>query len=148
VLYDCRESSPGYRPESTCARQRSRGTMELTADHLPPEPNAIATTGYSYFIYERRKPSGCTHHSRNKQLRRAVSPGHRSKAANGTNYGPHFVANWTVGAAATSSLPATSMFYYTLDTFWPYGQVILRSIEGPLPPKKPTPPTCKGTTCT
>jgi hypothetical protein len=56
------------------------------------------------------------------------------------------------GHIATETLSVTSTFYYTLDTLWPYGQVILQStIEGPSPPKappKPGPPTCKGTKCT
>jgi hypothetical protein len=75
----------------------------------------------------------------------------RTNRTYGTYYGPHFVANWTTGHAETNILPATSTFYYTLDTYYPYGQVIFHStIEGPSPPKtppKPGPPTCKGTKC-
>jgi len=115
-----------------------------------PKPNAKAKTGYCYFIYARPRSYTCPAGSDNTRLQAAPSPGHGNPGANGTYYGTYFVANWTTGNPATKYLRATSTFYYTLDTYWPYGQVILHStIEGPKPPKapKPGPPSCKGSTC-
>ena len=79
----------------------------------------------------------------------APSPGHKS-GTGGSYYGPYFVAHWTTGRKATHTTRARSTFYYTLDNFYPYGQVILkRTVVGGLAPKppKPPPPRCKGTTC-
>lgn len=45
----------------------------------------------------------------------------------GGDYGPYFIPGWTTGTAATSNAGATSTFYYTVDTFHPYGQVIEKS---------------------
>jgi hypothetical protein len=156
VLYDCKEADPpAGLPNGIYMRTAAQpwGPWSSPQTIFNPQPNKKAKTGYCYFIYQRRLSlsSKCPNNSNNPQLEMAPSPGHGSKTANGTFYGPHFVANWTSGHFATESLPATSTFYYTLDTFWPYGQVILQStIEGPSPPKappKPGPPTCKGTTC-
>jgi hypothetical protein len=150
VLYDCRESTPGH-PAGIYMRTASQpwGRWSSPQTIFNPKPNAKAKTGYCYFIYARPKSYTCPAGSDNARLQSAPSPGH-GNGANGTYYGPYFVANWTTGHTATKYLPATSTFYYTLDTYWPYGQVILHStIEGPKPPKapKPGPPTCKGSTC-
>jgi hypothetical protein len=45
----------------------------------------------------------------------------------GGDYGPYFIDGWTTGSAATAKAAATSTFYYTVDTFHPYGQVIEKS---------------------
>ena len=149
VLYDCRESTKGH-PHGIYMRTAAQpwGTWSSPQTIFNPKPNAKAKTGYCYFIYANPTKWKCPPNSNNAQLESAPSPGHGKTY--GTYYGPHFVANWTTGHGETNTLPATSTFYYTLDTFYPYGQVILHStIEGPSPPKKPGsgPPTCKGTAC-
>jgi hypothetical protein len=152
VLYDCRESTPGH-PAGIYMRTAAQpwGRWSSPQTIFNPKPNAKAKTGYCYFIYARPKSYTCPAGSDNARLQSAPSPGHGNPGANGTYYGTYFVANWTTGHTATESLPATSTFYYTLDTYWPYGQVILHStIDGPTPPKappKPGPPKCKGTKC-
>ncbi len=45
----------------------------------------------------------------------------------GGDYGPYFVANWTTGITGTTTVRASTTIYYTLDTFDPYGQLIMRS---------------------
>ena len=66
----------------------------------------------------------------------------------GSAYGPYFIAGRTTGVTGTMTTQATSTFYYTLDTFQPYGQVILTStILGPPPPHKLPPPPCAPKPC-
>jgi hypothetical protein len=36
-------------------------------------------------------------------------------------FGPYFVTGWTTGTQATPNAAAMSTFYYTVDTFHPYG---------------------------
>jgi hypothetical protein len=100
--------------------------------------NSAALSGFCYFIHTNTTcPSGSPN---------PPSPG----APRGSYYGPYFVSGWTTGQPATTTTAATSTFYYTLDTFSPYGQVILKSTikwGSPLPlPSKSVPP-CKGTKC-
>ena len=72
----------------------------------------------------------------------------RSATSDGGYYGPYFVANWITGTRGTLTTRASTTIYYTLDTFDPYGQLIMRStILGPPLITKPTVPTCTGTAC-
>jgi hypothetical protein len=52
-----------------------------------------------------------------------------------SDYGPYFVANWVTGTKPPKDsygVRASTTIYYTLDTFDPYGQLIMRStILGP-----------------
>lgn len=56
----------------------------------------------------------------------APNPPARAKA-NGGDYGPYFVAGWTTGRRQHGHTPATSTIYYTIDTFRPYGEVIVKT---------------------
>ena len=42
-------------------------------------------------------------------------------------YGPYFISGWTTGELAAQTAPANSTFYFTLDTFNSYAEVILKS---------------------
>ena len=107
--------------------------------------------GAAKVVEKARPPSKLNHMGRSTPA--AVPPNPpRKGAAQGTYYGPFFIADWmTTGSYGTTTQRAGSTIYYTLDTFSPYGQVILKStLEGgtlSLPPGKPGKPPCHGTTC-
>ena len=67
----------------------------------------------------------------------------------GSYYGAYFVANWATGNRQTLNRASQPTFYYTLDTFDPYGQLIMRTtvLGPPVTIVKPPPPTCRGTKC-
>ncbi len=114
-----------------------------------PKPDAKAKTGFCYFIYAPEKHIKCPRGSKktNARLGQAPSPG-----PSGSYYGPYFIAGWTTPHYEPSQSFEGSTFYYTLDTFHPYGQVILQSTikapRSPIPSPKPVKPGCKSTTCT
>ena len=58
----------------------------------------------------------------------------------GNYYAPFFIADWTSARFATNTEAATSTLYYTLSTWNPYGEVILKSeIRASLPVVPPSP---------
>lgn len=65
----------------------------------------------------------------------------------GSYYGAYFVANWVTGNRQSSTERASSTFYWVLDTFDPYGQLIMRTtvLGPPVAIVKKPPPTCRGT---
>jgi hypothetical protein len=97
-----------------------------------PAPNAVAHTGYCYFIHW-AGPGKC---------RAGANP--PGNGRQGAHYAAYFVAGWTTGLYASPFQRAESTFYYTLSTLNPYGEVILKStIEGPVATRTPPTPTCK-----
>jgi hypothetical protein len=128
LLYQCNENDP--------LPGHPNGIFMRTADHpwgpwsapttiFNPEPDPQTMSGYCYFIYLPGKT--CPTGTPNAHL---ADSQHRL----GSYYGPYFVANWTTGTRAdpATSTRATTTIYYTLDTFDPYGQLIMRStIFGP-----------------
>ncbi|MHB8510713.1 MAG: DUF4185 domain-containing protein [Actinomycetota bacterium] len=62
-----------------------------------------------------------------------IKLGKATKGGPGDTYGPHFLPGWTTGTTTTTKqglltkTVVTSTFYYTVDTFNPYGQVIVQS---------------------
>jgi hypothetical protein len=136
LLYQCNESHP--------LPGHPNGIFMRTADHpwgpwsepttiFNPSTDQQTKSGYWYFIFlpghmcPTGTPNGHLADSQHQQ---------------GSYYGPYFVANWTTGTPAdpATSTRATTTIYYTLDTFDPYGQLIMRStILGP-PVTPDTPP--------
>ena len=146
MLYRCQEAKPpAGLPNGIYMRTAPNpwGPWSSPTTIFNPAPDQATQSGYCYFIYSTQTASKkgpnasptCTDQQRNKGLADA----HHLE---GSYYGPYFVANWTTGTSATPSTRGITTIYYTLDTFDPYGQLIMRStILGP-----PLPP-CKGTTC-
>jgi len=154
MLYHCKESpAPANHPNGIYMRTAPNpwGPWSAPTTIFNPDPDQNTRSGYCYFIYSTQtwSPTNmngyprCPAGSPNSSL--ADSQSHV-----GNYYGPYFVANWTTGTAGTARTRASTTIYYTLDTFDPYGQLIMRStILGTALPTgtKPTPPHCKGTTC-
>ena len=146
MLYRCQEAvPPAGLPNGIYMRTAPNpgGPWSSATTIFNPAPDPATRSGYCYFIYStqtarKKGPRGspmCTDPHYNKGL----ADLHHLE---GSYYGPYFVANWTTGTYATASTRSSTTIYYTLDTFDPYGQLILRStILGP-------PLACKGTTCT
>jgi hypothetical protein len=145
MLYHCNEPDPpAGRPNGIYMRTapNPQGPWSAPTTIFNPAPDPATRSGYCFFIYSKEtkaNPDGkpkCTDPAfdaaladRNNQL--------------GAYYGPYFVANWTTGTYGTASTRATTTIYYTLDTYDPYGQLIMRStILGP--PLAAT-PSCKRT---
>lgn len=142
MLYNCKDDTPlpaGIWMRTAPAPQ---GPWSEPQTIFNPLPDATAQTGYCYFIHSVRNfgpkcPVGATNPP-------------KKGAPQGTYYGPFFVADWMTGTYATATQRSSSNIYYTLDTYSPYGQVILRStIEGSTSLSgSPGKPPCHGTTCT
>lgn len=135
LLYDCRDNSVSN-PAGIWMRHAAEPWGPWSAPQTIFDP--VTNHGYCHFIDH---PT-CTN---------------KFKGSKGTFYGPFFVAGWTTGTIPTPTRPATSTIYYTLDTFQPYGQVILSTVldghltvnhvptktPSPCPPRKPGQPiTC------
>lgn len=152
MLYDCHDTTPGH-PAGIYMRSAPQpwGPWSAPQTIFDPAPDLTAQTGFCYFIYtldQSECPAGSPEFT---SLENAPSPGkNQTPQIGGSYYGPYFITKWTTGSPATTTAQASSTFYYTLDTYRPYGQVILQSTIkwGPLsPPPKPVPPTCTGTKC-
>jgi hypothetical protein len=149
MLYHCDEAHPpAGRPNGIYMRTapNPQGPWSEPTTIFNPAPDPATRSGYCYFIYSKETkahPDGSP---------KCPDPAFDSTLANRNNqlggyYGPYFVANWTTGFSATASTRAITTIYYTLDTYDPYGQLIMRStILGPplakTPPCKPTQLNC------
>jgi hypothetical protein len=126
LLYRCKESpAPAGHPAGIFMRTAVHpwGPWSAPTTVFDPAPDPRTRSGYCYFIYLAK---GCPAGSPNRSLSSAKKP------HVGSYYGPYIVPNWTTGQRATPSQRASTTIYYTLDTFDPYGQLILRStILGP-----------------
>ncbi len=150
MLYNCADSTTAN-PAGIYMRTAPQpwGPWSSPQTIFNPKPNAKAKTGFCYFIYAPEKHIKCPRGSQktNARLGEAPSPG-----LSGSYYGPYFITGWTTPHDKPSGRFEGSTFYYTLDTFHPYGQVILqstiKSARSPLPSPKPVKPGCRGTTCT
>ncbi|MGA2007228.1 MAG: DUF4185 domain-containing protein [Solirubrobacteraceae bacterium] len=153
MLYHCKETSPppGH-PNGIYMRSAPNpwGPWSSPTTIFNPSPDPNTRSGYCYFIYSTQTQS--TKHPDGSPICPKGSPNSKLADPNpkllGSYYGPYFVANWTTGTRATADTRASTTIYYTLDTFVPYGQLILRStILGPSIPTKPGKPSCHGTSC-
>jgi hypothetical protein len=149
MLYHCNEPDPpAGRPNGIYMRTapNPQGPWSAPTTIFNPAPDPVTRSGYCYFIYSKEtkaNPDGSP---------KCPDPGLDATLADklhqlGAYYGPYFVANWTTGNYATASNRATTTIYYTLDTYDPYGQLIMRStILGPAlaitPPCKRTQLNC------
>lgn len=154
MLYHCREmTAPPGHPNGIYMRTAPNpwGPWSSPTTIFNPSPDRDTRSGYCYFIYSTqtqstKDPDGspiCPKGSPNNTL---ADP----QTLLGSYYGPYFVANWTTGTRATLDTRESTTIYYTLDTFDPYGQLILRStiLGPPVPaPTKPGKPSCHGTSC-
>lgn len=151
LLYHCTETPvPAGHPDGIYMRTAPSpsGPWSSPTTIFDPVPDSRTGSGYCYFIYSIQShgyPS-CPPGSPNATLPDT------KKMHVGDYYGPYFVADWVTGVRATSKRLAQTTIYYTLDTFDPYGQLVLRSTivrpaQAPVPPKPPK-PTCKATACT
>jgi Domain of unknown function (DUF4185) len=154
MLYHCKESpAPANHPNGIYMRTAPNpwGPWSSPTTIFDPDPDQNTESGYCYFIYSSQTfdtsnldgSPKCPAGSPNATLA-------DSKSHVGSYYGPYFVANWTTGTAGTTTQRASTTIYYTLDTYDPYGQLIMRSTilgapVGVVP--KPPLPHCKGTTC-
>ena len=120
MLYGCRDNTP-RNPAGIYMRTAANpwGPWSAPQTIFNPQPNATAKTGYCYFIHVDPKIGP-------KCPKGAPNPP-QPDALQGDYYGPYFVADWTIGRYTTATAPASSTFYYTLDTLSPYGQVLLKS---------------------
>jgi hypothetical protein len=156
MLYHCKEKlPPAGHPNGIFMRTATHpwGPWSAPTTIFNPEPDPATRSGYCYFIYLPEKPIAadpaasppCPTGSPNEELA-------DSQKLLGSYYGPYFVAGWTTGTPPTPGERASTTIYYTLDTFDPYGQLIMRStiLGPPKAPTKPVPtkpvPPCKGTT--
>ncbi len=145
MLYNCTDASPGH-PHGIYLRSAPQpwGPWSPPQTVFDPDPDPVARTGYCYFIHL-QVTSGI---DRCPPL--APNPPSRT-AHRGSYYGPYFVAGGTTGSTGALTLHSSSTFAYTLDTFSPYGQMILSSsVQGPpgtTPTPRAIPPHCTGTTC-
>jgi hypothetical protein len=134
MLYRCNESHPSAgHPNGIYMRTAPNpwGRWSAPTTIFNPAPDQATRSGYCYFIYSKLSkahPDGSP---------KCADPAFDSTLADpqrqlGSYYGPYFVADWTTGTSATASTRAMTTIYYTLDTFDPYGQLIMRStILGP-----------------
>jgi uncharacterized cupredoxin-like copper-binding protein len=126
MLYRCKEASaPVAHPSGIVMRTAKDpwGPWSGPTTVFDPAPDARTRSGYCYFIYSTQTGGAprCPPGSPNHTLSSAKKP------HVGSYYGPYIVPNWTTGQRATVSRQASTTIYYTLDTFDPYGQLILRS---------------------
>jgi Domain of unknown function (DUF4185) len=126
LLYRCGEApAPASHPDGIYMRTAKHpwGPWSAATTVFNPKPDPRTRSGYCYFIYSTQTGSypKCPPGSPNRTLTSAKKP------HVGSYYGPYFVPNWTTGQRATASRRASTTIYYTLDTFDPYGQLILRS---------------------
>jgi Domain of unknown function (DUF4185) len=126
MLYHCKETSaPAGHANGIYMRTATKpwGPWSAPTTIFNPSPDSRTQSGYCYFIYSTQTGSfpKCPQGSPNRTLPDS------QKGHVGDYYGPYFVANWTTGQRATASQRASTTIYYTLDTFDPYGQLILRS---------------------
>ena len=126
MLYHCKETpAPANHPDGIYMRTARNpwGPWSTPTTIFDPAPDSRTESGYCYFIYSTQTGSfpKCPPGSPNRTLV------HSTKAHVGDYYGPYFVANWTTGTAGTVTTRASTTIYYTLDTFDPYGQLIMRS---------------------
>jgi Domain of unknown function (DUF4185) len=152
MLYRCNEdpAPPGH-PNGIYMRTAPlpSGPWSAPTTIFNPAPDPRTQSGFCYFIYSTNK---CKATASNKGLLGSQAASLSLLAANlgisihlvskhpGSYYGPYFVADWTTGTYANYPTRARTTIYYTLDTFDPYGQLILRStILGP-----PVTPSCTG----
>jgi hypothetical protein len=154
MLYRCNEAvAPAGHPNGIYMRTAPSpwGPWSQPTTIFDPDPDQQTESGYCYFIYSTESFSTfnvdgspkCPSGSPNATLA-------DSKKHVGSYYGPYFVSNWTTGIYGTPTTQASTTIYYTLDTFDPYGQLIMRStIIGQVGTTvtKPPLPNCKGTTC-
>jgi Domain of unknown function (DUF4185) len=149
MLYDCKDSSAG-RPAGIWLRTSPEpwgpwSSPQTVFDPEPwttpakaGEPDQKTTMGFCYFIHEKPVslcPKGASNQPKNAN-------------GKGSYYGPYFVNGATTGTFATTTAPATSQISYTLDTFQPYGQLILSTALRGSTFSRPVVPPCKGTACT
>lgn len=153
MLYHCKETpAPADHPNGIYMRTAPNpwGPWSSPTTIFDPDPDQGTRSGYCYFIYSTQTfdtsnldgyPK-CPAGSPNSTLA-------DSRKHVGNYYGPYFVANWTTGTFGTPTRRGSTTIYYTLDTFDPYGQLIMRStILGPPVPVVTKPnPHCKGETC-
>ena len=159
MLYHCKEAvpPPGH-PNGIYMRTAADawGPWSAPTTIFNPAPDPKTQSGFCYFIYSDGHPK-CPGSSSNGGLLASQAGSLSLLAANlgisinlvskhpGSYYGPYFAAGWTTGTYASYPTRASTTIYYTLDTFDPYGQLILRStILGP-----PVTPSCngKGSSC-
>jgi hypothetical protein len=112
MLYNCLSANP-------------RGIVMRTASYpwgpwSAPQTifNPIRDKGLCYFIH--------SHGGENCPPDAPNPPSENPAAATGGDYGPYFIAGWTTGSTGAGSVQ-TSTIYYTVSSFVPYGQVILKS---------------------
>jgi hypothetical protein len=154
MLYHCKEDpAPAHHPNGIFMRTAPHpwGPWSGPTTIFNPAPDRRTESGYCYFIYSTQtarisKPTGspiCPAGSPNASL--ADSQNHL-----GSTYGAYFVTNWVTGHRRSSTTRASSTIYWVLDTFDPYGQLIMRTtiLGPPVTIVKKPPPTCQGTKCT
>ena len=131
VLYHCKEPVLlPKRPNGIYMRTASNpwGPWSAPTTIFNPVADPQTKSGYCFFIYSTqtegpKNPTGssvCKPSWPNSSLADSIKHV-------GDYYGPYFVANWTTGVAATRTRAASTTIYYTLDTFDPYGQLVMRS---------------------
>ena len=129
MLYNC-----GGKGVEMRSAQQPWGTWSKPQLIFSLAPNRTARTGYCYFMHE-VSGTDCPPGAPNPPADSSVQ---------GAAYAPYFVAGWTTGTYARTGFPASSTFYYTISTFSPYAEVILRStIRGPIVRRLP----CRGIKC-
>jgi Domain of unknown function (DUF4185) len=141
VLYHCKEAAPiGGHPNGIYMRSAPNpwGPWSAPTTIFVPSADPNTRSGYCFFIY-----SDQTESAKNPTGSSLCSPSWPNASLAdmqkhaGDYYGPYFVANWTTGTSQEGLKPASTTIYYTLDTYDPYGQIIMRStILGPLPKLK------------
>jgi Domain of unknown function (DUF4185) len=131
MLYRCNEDPvPTGHPNGIYMRTAANpwGPWSAPTTIFNPSPDSNTESGLCYFIYS-TKIASCANLPDEDESLIADS---KTKPRPGGDYGPYFVANWTTGNTGSLSVRATTTIYYTLDTFDPYGQLIMRStILGP-----------------
>jgi hypothetical protein len=130
VLYRCNESAvPVGFPQGIFMRTANhpQGPWSKPTNIFNPAPDTKTRSGFCYYIYSAHS---CPPKSRDLTLADS-----KNSPSPGGDYGPYFVANWVTGTKppkGTFGVRAQTTIYYTLDTFDPYGQLIMRStILGP-----------------
>ena len=131
MLYRCYESpAPKGHPNGIYMRTAANpwGPWGNPTTIFNPAPDSKTESGQCYFIFTTNTQS-CANEAYSDE---SVIADSKTDPHEGGDYGPYFVANWTTGNLGSISDRATTTIYYTLDTFDPYGQMIMRStILGP-----------------
>jgi hypothetical protein len=139
LLYRCNEApAPAGIPNGIYMRTAKNpwGPWSAPTTIFNPAPDSATQSGFCYFIYS---SGACPSGSPNSTLADS------KQDSPGGDYGPYFVANWTTGVTGTTTTRASTTIYYTLDTFDPYGQLIMRSTI--LGPALQTTPLCSKHPC-